>query len=60
MSSLRVRLTIDASGKVVSIKLLQGDRQQLACLERALLKLTTTTKAQGKPAGTVDLRLGTP
>jgi Ca-activated chloride channel family protein len=56
-SPLRLRLTIDATGKVVSIKLLQGNRQQLACLQRALLKLTTATKAHGKPTGTVDLQL---
>jgi Ca-activated chloride channel homolog len=56
-SALRVRITIDAGGRVNGLKLLEGDQRQLTCLERVLLKLTTATKAHGKPVGTVDLRL---
>ncbi len=57
-AALRIRLTIDAAGHITAVTLLEGDRPAFACLERALLKLTTGTRAAGKPAGTVDLRVG--
>ena len=57
-TALRLRLTIDGAGRVVAVKLLEGDRQQLQCFERALLQLVTPTRAQGKAPGWIELRLG--
>jgi Ca-activated chloride channel homolog len=54
---LRLQLTVDARGKVVAVKLLEGDPRYLACFEKALLQLVTTTRAQAAPTGTVELRL---
>ena len=58
--ALRLRLTVDSAGRVVAIKLLEGDRRQLSCFERALLQLVTATRASGNATGWVDLRVGGP
>jgi hypothetical protein len=57
---MRLRLSVDAGGKVLALKLLEGDAHTLRCLQRALLQLQTATRAHGAATGTVDLRLTTP
>ncbi len=54
---LRLRLTVDVSGRVVAVKLLEGDGRYLRCFERTLLQLVTPTRARGGVTGTVELRL---
>jgi Ca-activated chloride channel homolog len=54
---LRLRLQVNAVGRVLAVELLEGDEKYFACVKRALLRLTTLTRGQGGKAGTVELRL---
>jgi len=54
---LKLRLTVDAHGKVVRVDLLAGDRAAEACLRRALGELSSATIAAGGAAGTVELTI---
>ncbi len=55
--SLKLRLTVDAQGKVLKVELLAGDRAAQACLARLFGGLTSATVAQGAPTGTVEILL---
>jgi len=54
---LRLRLTIDRSGKVTGIEFLRGDRDLFGCLKAQLLGLTAATKATSEPRGTIEIRV---
>ena len=54
---IRVRLTVDAKGRIVRVELLAGDRSAESCLQKAFMGLVSATAAQGGPAGTVEITL---
>jgi len=59
---IRVRLTIDAQGRIVRVELVTGDRNAAPCLRAALGGLSSATVASGNgktsPAvGTVEITL---
>jgi Ca-activated chloride channel family protein len=54
---LKLRLTVDAHGKVQKVELLAGDRSAEACLAKLFRGLTSATVAQGAPTGTVEVTL---
>jgi hypothetical protein len=58
--SLKLRLTVDASGKVLRVDLLAGDRAAESCLRKLLGGLSSTTVAVGAPAGTIALAISQP
>jgi hypothetical protein len=56
--SIRIRLTIDAQGRIMRVELVSGDRSAGACLRAALAGLSSATVAQGPVAtGTVEITL---
>jgi Ca-activated chloride channel family protein len=59
--NLKLRLTIDAHGKVVRVDLLGGDRTAEACVRRLLAELSSATMAtgavNGAATGTVELTI---
>jgi hypothetical protein len=54
---IRVRLTVDAKGRIVRVELLAGDRAVESCLRKAFMGVVSATAAQGGPAGTVEITL---
>jgi Ca-activated chloride channel family protein len=50
--AMKLRLTIDAKGKVTRVELIGGDRSTEACLRRLLSGLGAGTSAQGAKTGT--------
>ena len=54
---IRVRLTIDAQGRIVRVELVTGDRNAESCLRAALAGLSSATVAHGAPTGTVEITL---
>ena len=54
---LRVRLTVDAQGKVQRVDLVGGDRAAEGCLRALLARLSSSTVAQGAAVGTVELTI---
>ena len=54
---VKLRLRIDASGKLVKVDILGGDRALGQCLSRALTGLVSATKAQGADAGTFEVTI---
>ncbi len=55
---IRLRLTLDAQGRIVRVELVSGDRHAEACLRSALAGLSSATVAQGAVAtGTVEITL---
>jgi hypothetical protein len=54
---IRVRVTVDAKGRIVRVELLAGDRGAESCLQKAFMGLVSATAAQGGPAGTVEITL---
>ena len=54
---LRVRLTIDARGKVQRVELVAGDRGAEGCLRALFARLASSTVAQGAGVGTVELTI---
>jgi Ca-activated chloride channel homolog len=54
---IRVRVTVDAKGKIVRVQLLAGGRSAESCLQKAFIGLVSATAAQGGPAGTVEITL---
>jgi Ca-activated chloride channel family protein len=48
---IRLRLTVDAKGRVVRVELVAGDRSAERCLQTALVGLTSSTAAQGTASG---------
>jgi hypothetical protein len=54
---IRVRLTIDAQGRIVRVELVTGDRNAAHCLRAALAGLSSATVAHGAPTGTVEVTL---
>jgi hypothetical protein len=56
---IRVRLTIDAQGRIVRVELVTGDRNAESCLRAALAGLSSATVAHGAPTGTVEITLRT-
>ena len=55
--TVRLRLTVDAQGKVQKVVVLAGDRGLEACLARLFIGLASATVAQGAPTGTVEVTL---
>jgi Ca-activated chloride channel homolog len=55
--AIRVRLTIDAQGRIVRVELVTGDRNAESCLRTALTGLASATVAQAAPTGTVEVTL---
>jgi hypothetical protein len=51
---IKLRLTIDASGKVIKVDVLSGTA---ACLQKKLLGLTTPTRPVGADTGTLEITL---
>ena len=54
---IRVRLTIDAQGRIVRVELVTGERNAAHCLQGALAGLASATVAHGAPTGTVEITL---
>jgi hypothetical protein len=54
---IRVRLTIDAQGRIVRVELVTGDRNAETCLRAALTGLSSATVAHAAPTGTVEITL---
>jgi len=54
---IRVRVTVDAKGRIVRVELLAGDRHAAHCLQNVFMGLVSVTVAQGGPAGTVEITL---
>ena len=57
---IRIRLTVDARGRVVRVELVAGDRSAESCLRGALLGLSSATiasGARGESTGTVEIAL---
>ena len=54
---IRIRVTVDAHGRVVRIELTAGDRRAEACLRGALVGLSSATVAQAASTGTVEITL---
>jgi len=55
--ALRLRLTIDAQGRIARVEIVTGDRSAEACLRAALAGLSSATVARGNPTGTVEITL---
>jgi len=51
---IKLRLTIDASGKVIKVDVLSGNG---SCLQKKLMGLTTPTKPVGADTGTLEITL---
>jgi hypothetical protein len=56
---IKVRLTIDAHGRIVRVELVAGDRNAESCLRAALVGLSSATAAKGAPTGTIEITLRT-
>jgi Ca-activated chloride channel homolog len=54
---IRLRLTIDAQGRIARVDLVTGERGAAACLRAALAGLSSATRAEGNPTGTVEITL---
>jgi TonB family protein len=52
---IRLRLTVDAQGRIVRVELLAGDRGAESCLRKAFRAWCPPPAAQGGPAGTVEI-----
>jgi len=55
--SIRIRLTVDAKGRVVRVELIAGDRRAESCLRGGLVGLSSATIAHGAATGTVEVTL---
>jgi Ca-activated chloride channel family protein len=51
---IKLRLTVDNTGRIIKVDVLSGHG---ACLSKKLMGLTSTTKPQGAPTGTLELTL---
>jgi hypothetical protein len=51
---IKLRLTIDAHGKVIAVDVLSG---KAACLQKKLLGLITATRPQGAAVGSLEITL---
>jgi len=60
-TTIRIRLTVDAQGRVVRVELIAGDRNAESCLRGALVGLSSATiahaPAQVPTTGTVEITL---
>jgi Ca-activated chloride channel family protein len=54
---IRLRLTVDAQGRILRVELLAGDRHAESCLQRTLAGLVSATVAHGAPTGLVEVTL---
>jgi Ca-activated chloride channel family protein len=55
--AIRIRVTLDAQGRIVRVELLAGDRSAEACLRGALVGLSSATIAHAAASGTVEVTL---
>ncbi len=54
---IRIRVTVDARGRVVRVELIAGDRSAESCLRTVVGALSSITSAQGSATGTVEITL---
>ncbi|HXU05837.1 MAG TPA: VIT domain-containing protein [Polyangia bacterium] len=54
---IRVRVTVDAQGRILRVELVAGDRNAESCLRAALAGLSSATVAQKAATGTVEITL---
>ena len=57
---VRLRLTIDALGKVVAVDVLSGPVRSAQCLKARLLGMATAARARGQKSATIDLSFRNP